>query len=711
MNRIKYICIVSLLTLCALVTNCIQSFADNENEGIVINSINISPALFDEYGVLIQWDSCKYTAGASDLTITLEIRNNTGSIIGVSFDDLRLDDSFVEMEFGNSETYDAGTDYVTNFYIDKDIIREIGKEDFDNLYSTVVISADGQKLNSIPIEVRREAFIALEKIQLPVEESNNIGGNAEEENIPSNSSESVFTNEEETVAKSKLGESIRVEDDSLGTYYISIDGLGRFPQMDMDGLECISVRCVIENIDAEVADWGEIGSGNIGGSSVTLSDDEGFSCEFYNMDFYEPDGLYEICPDINIGEKKRAGLTFLAPAGTESFRVTVNDFYIDFKRNGDEFSEVFSDNAENEVESNKDKEELIQQINILENTNKELQEKLNGSNALYITLQNKADKTEAENTELREENTGLSEEKTELTEKNEELTATNTELTGQNEELLTTIENLQNQIDSLQSQLIEKEELESQVKDLMGQVIELSSNAHFYSHSIYENVLYEVDEIKERAVSKKESTNKKSGYHYIRYYDADENLLMSYNTDKERYILYDRLGHEQINVWTKKGQLNVIDGAFEVSYDKNGHIVAVMDNNETKDMDEKRETMMVTPIPEPTVTPTPKPTSTPTPKPTNTPKPTSTPKPKKGYSSSSSKKSSSYSSSSTTGYDRNDPYASARDTDGDGRLTDDEYLAAIGDLAADIATGNYYGDEEITPEMQEFAEAIYGAMQ
>lgn len=261
-------------------------------------------------------------------------------------------------------------------------------------------------------------------------------------------------------------------------------------------------------------------------------------------------------------------------------------------------------------------------------------------------------------------------------------------------------------------------DLETQVKNLTTQVIEYRANAHFYSHSIYENVLFEVDEIKERAVSKMDSTNEKNGYHYTRYYDADESILMSYNTDKERYILYNRLGHEQINIWTKKGQVNVIDGTFEVSYDKNGHIVAVADNSETN-LNEKTMYLTVTPTqkptstPIPTLTPTQKPTSTPTPtptlKPTNTPKPTVTPK--KSYNSNSGKGNSSKVSSSTTEYDPNDSYAAARDTDGDGRLTDDQFLAAMGDLATDIATGNYYGDEEITPEMQEFAEALYGAMQ
>ena len=43
------------------------------------------------------------------------------------------------------------------------------------------------------------------------------------------------------------------------------------------------------------------------------------------------------------------------------------------------------------------------------------------------------------------------------------------------------------------------------------------------------------------------------------------------------------------------------------------------------------------------------------------------------------------SSEETHGYDPSDPYYSAHDTDGDGRLTDEEWSAAMGDFIDDLA--------------------------
>ena len=59
----------------------------------------------------------------------------------------------------------------------------------------------------------------------------------------------------------------------------------------------------------------------------------------------------------------------------------------------------------------------------------------------------------------------------------------------------------------------------------------------------------------------------------------------------------------------------------------------------------------------------------------------------KTYSSSSS----SSSSSSGYGYDANDPYYSAADHDGDGKLTDEEFQEAMGNAIDDLLAGTYQG--------------------
>ena len=78
-NMRKYICGVIISVLIISVSPCNYIYAESvdvsEEETVIIDQNNPNPVIFDGYGLQIQWDSCKYSEGASDITVNLHITN------------------------------------------------------------------------------------------------------------------------------------------------------------------------------------------------------------------------------------------------------------------------------------------------------------------------------------------------------------------------------------------------------------------------------------------------------------------------------------------------------------------------------------------------------------------------------------------------------------------------------------------------------------
>ena len=83
-NHITKMLISAYFVLFILMLTTINVFS-SEDEKVVIDQNDISPTLFDEYGLLVKWTNCEYSEGASDIIICLGIDNNTGSIINIIY--------------------------------------------------------------------------------------------------------------------------------------------------------------------------------------------------------------------------------------------------------------------------------------------------------------------------------------------------------------------------------------------------------------------------------------------------------------------------------------------------------------------------------------------------------------------------------------------------------------------------------------------------
>lgn len=120
----------------------------------------------------------------------------------------------------------------------------------------------------------------------------------------------------------EVGEAVELSVKELGSFSITVDGIGMYPAGDNNGMLCISVRCVIDNQTADSYNEGYLSSFSIPRYCMSVIDQDGFACTYSDLLTPISDGAYEINPRIKIGEKKRAGLLFFI--SPETTRITVN---------------------------------------------------------------------------------------------------------------------------------------------------------------------------------------------------------------------------------------------------------------------------------------------------------------------------------------------------------------------------------------------------
>ena len=150
----------------------------------------------------------------------------------------------------------------------------------------------------------------------------------------------------------EVGEVVEFSVKDLGSFSIAIDGVGRYAHGDQNGMACISVRCVIENHDASVQDYGYLPSYKVGEDCLSVLDEDGFACAFFYLSTSRSDKNYEINPDVKIGQKKRAGILYFLPPESDSITVKVGrNHQISFTKNGNLFTPVKSGKNDDETES------------------------------------------------------------------------------------------------------------------------------------------------------------------------------------------------------------------------------------------------------------------------------------------------------------------------------------------------------------------------
>ena len=218
-----------------------------EADEIIVSDKSVNTTLFQNDGINVGLDSCEYTEGASDIIIDFHIQNDTGSILGMDFENFKLDDTAVHFKFGDHDEYDAGARVGSRHYIDNELVNEIGKSDFSKLSGTIVLSADGVKMASIPIIIERNVFVSLEKIPItnsdqtkdaktPDDKEDNFSTSSMQKDAKSNTK---ATNNDKAEKKTKVEEAYNI------ATTLTKDKMkkAQFDGWSYDGVEFIETDC------------------------------------------------------------------------------------------------------------------------------------------------------------------------------------------------------------------------------------------------------------------------------------------------------------------------------------------------------------------------------------------------------------------------------------------------------------------------------------
>lgn len=130
----------------------------SENEG-VISSENLHPVFYSENNIDISMYDCQYTLNASDIRLTLDIKNNSQQIIEVGFSNIKVDDAQINMFMGSAGSYKVGN-VSSCYYISLEDLEAAGVTDFANIGCIIYgKDKDGNELFSKDIIIERDAFV------------------------------------------------------------------------------------------------------------------------------------------------------------------------------------------------------------------------------------------------------------------------------------------------------------------------------------------------------------------------------------------------------------------------------------------------------------------------------------------------------------------------------------------------------------------------
>lgn len=138
--------------------NASESQNEIIEDALIISKENRYPTLCDEDGVEVTLEKCEYTKNASDIRFTLDVNNQSETLINISFKDIYIDGVQINMFLGNSETYKIG--HVSScFYISLEDLKKIGKTDFEEIKCVLSCSKDnGELIVDTDLTILSEAF-------------------------------------------------------------------------------------------------------------------------------------------------------------------------------------------------------------------------------------------------------------------------------------------------------------------------------------------------------------------------------------------------------------------------------------------------------------------------------------------------------------------------------------------------------------------------
>lgn len=153
----RKIALVLSLLLGILVFNCSLVLANNTEEVCVISSENLSPILYDKDGLNVTFNKCEYTLNESDILITLDVDNNTDSVITFGFKDVEVDNLELPIYDANIEEYDDGR-CALNFSISLDDLKAGGVSNFSDVVATLYGKKNGEEIFFQKIKIDGSIF-------------------------------------------------------------------------------------------------------------------------------------------------------------------------------------------------------------------------------------------------------------------------------------------------------------------------------------------------------------------------------------------------------------------------------------------------------------------------------------------------------------------------------------------------------------------------
>lgn len=187
------------------------SFAE---ESIEITSKNSNTVIYEDNRTFISLEKCSYTEAASDIILSLTIQNDNPQILEIEFSDIIVDNSKIEMKFGNKDEYKAGEHFYSARYIALEDLEAINATKFDKLSFTVSGTfKDGTELFRDNVVIDKDSFISLFDEEDTSEEINTQNVESDSEATTTNTSDTDITSED-TELKSE-NETLKEKNSSL----------------------------------------------------------------------------------------------------------------------------------------------------------------------------------------------------------------------------------------------------------------------------------------------------------------------------------------------------------------------------------------------------------------------------------------------------------------------------------------------------------------
>ena len=138
-----------------------ETSEENNSDDIVISKNGADMVLYKDKKLSVEFGECTYTKDASDAQFTTHLQNDYPNIFTISFDDVKVDGSALELK-PNSGEYKAGNWAWSSWRIDLETLQTAGLTDFKEMTFTVKGTLNnGTDLFEKNVTINRDAFKSL----------------------------------------------------------------------------------------------------------------------------------------------------------------------------------------------------------------------------------------------------------------------------------------------------------------------------------------------------------------------------------------------------------------------------------------------------------------------------------------------------------------------------------------------------------------------